>query len=689
MRRLLLAAVSASLVLAQALIPAQTPAGAQTAAAPTVTQTAETTPAPPQASAVPAQVSPVPDAQPVLSGSMDLGYRWVTGVSGSFATYRTVVDLGSGPKLLGTDFTILNPGKRFFDRIDVRAADWGDDPYSSLHIGVRKAKVYNFSADYRNLAYYSNLPAFADPLLSSGLILDEQSQDTRKRISDFRLDLLPNHMFMPYLEYDHNSDNGTGIATFVADGNEYPVTNLIRDSNENYRGGVRIELSRWHIKLEQGGTTFKDDEQLNQPAGQTNYGNFYTPILGQTLDLTSLYEIYGVRGHSVYTDASFSANPVSWADLYGTFLYSQPASNVNFQGNSTGNNVILSQVLFYTGEQSLITSASKMPHTSANLGAEIRPWERLRLIPSWLTDRMHSSGASAGLQTLTTASGPVPIASLLNAALVSNSNQAGMDVFVDLPHRITLRGGYHYVWGNASDVILPTAGLVGLEQGKIRQTVWIAGLSWHPIQNAWVNLDFEDGLSGSTYFRTGLYNYQKARIRGRYQISPAFSLSASAVVLNNQNPSPGINYEFLSHQESASLQYTPGSGKIWNFEGSYTRATVFSNINYLDPEFLIPEQSLYRDNSHTITGMFNFNMPGWLGYKTKLTLGGSAFLSSGSNPTTFYQPAAKLAVALRKNISGPQVTWMSEWRYYGFGESFYVYQGFRTEMVTTGVRITR
>ena len=668
MRCLLLCIISASALLAQ------TPPG--------VTPTAETTPAPPQA-------SPVPDAQPVLSGYIDLGYRWVTGVSGSFATYRTIVDLGSGPKLLGTDFTILNPGKRFFDRIDVRAADWGDDPYETMHIDIRKARLYNFSGDYRNIAYYNNLPAYADPLLGTGLILNEQAQDTRKRISDFRLDLLPNHVFMPYLEYDHNSDTGTGIASFVANANEYPVTNLTRDSNENYRAGVRIELSRWHIKLEQGGTTFKDDEQLNAAAGQTNYGNFYSPVLGQTLDLTSLSEAYGVRGHSVYTDASFSANPVSWADLYGTFLYSEPVSNVNFQGNSTGNNVLLSQVLFYSGEQSLITAASKLPHTSANLGAEIRPSPRLRLIPSWFTDRMHSSGSSAGQQTLTTASGLVPIASLLSALLVSNSNQAAMDAFVDLPHRITLRGGYHYVWGNASNVILPNAGLVGLEQGKIRQTVWIAGLSWHPIQNAWVNLDFEDGLSGSTYFRTSLYNYQKARIRGRYQFSPAFSLSASAVVLNNQNPSPGINYDFLSHQESASLQYTPGAGKIWNFEGGYTRSTLYSDINYLDPAFLIPERSLYRDNSHTITGMFNFNMPALLGYKTKLTLGGSAFLSSGSNPTTFYQPAAKLAIALRKNISGPDVTWISEWRYYGFGESFYVYQGFRTDMVTTGVRITR
>jgi hypothetical protein len=673
MKRLLLFIVSASGLLAQT--------------APAVTQTA----APPAAALAPPatpETTPVPSDQPVISGYIDLGYRWVTGVYGSFDTYRSVVDLGSGPKLLGADFTILNtflkPGQRFFDRINVRASDIGDEPYETLHLDIQKAKYYKFSGDYRNIAYYNNLPGFADPLFGSGLILDEQAQDTHKRLADFRLDLFPNHVFMPYLEYDHTSDTGNGIANFVANADEYPVQNLTRDSSENYRGGVRIELSRWHFKLEQGGTTFKDDEQLNAGSGQTNYGNLYSPILGQTLDLTSLSEAYGVRGHSVYTDASFSANPVSWADIYGTFLYSQPVSNVNFTGLDTGNQVLLSEVLFYTGEQNLIAAASKAPHTSANLGSEIRPFRRVRLIPSWLTDRMHTSGSSAGLQTLTTASGQLPVASLLSSALVSNSNTAGMDIFLDLTRRITVRGGYRYVWGNASDVILPIAELAGLEEGKIRRSVWIAGLAWRPVQNAWVNLDFEDGSSGSTYFRTDLYNYQKASGRGRYRISPAFSLSASASVLNNQNPSPGINYSFLAHQESASFQYTPGGGKFLSFEGGYTRSTLSSNIAYLDPEFLITEQSDYRDNSHTINALINLNMPGWLGYKTKLAFGGSAYLSSGSNPTTFYQPEAKLSVALRKNLS-----WISEWRYYGFDQSFYLYQGFRTEMITTGVRLSR
>ena len=93
---------------------------------------------------------------------------------------------------------------------------------------------------------------------------------------------------------------------------------------------------------------------------------------------------------------------------------------------------------------------------------------------------------------------------------------------------------------------------------------------------------------------------------------------------------------------------------------------------------------MYRDNAHTLNAMFSFNLPGWLGYKTKLQFGGSVFLSSGSNPTTFYQPSAKLSIAIRKNLA-----WNTEWRYYGFDQSFFLYQAFRTQMVTTGVRITR
>jgi hypothetical protein len=633
--------------------------------------------------------TPVPADQPAVSGYIDLGYRWQTGVHGSFNTYRSIVDLGSGPKLLGAEFTILNSvvpvGSRFFDRINVRLTDIGDEPYETYHIDFGKAKLYNFTGDYRNIAYYNNLPAYADPLLGSGIILDEQAMDIRKKLADFHLDLFPNHTFMPYLGYDHASDDGYGVANFVANANEYPVFNRIRNSTENYRGGLRIELPKWHFKLEQGGLTFKDDEQLSQSGG-TNFGNLNTPFFGQTLSLTSLIEAYAVRSHGYYTDASFGANPFSWVDLYGTFLYSQPVSGVNFVGANTGNNVILSQLLFYTSEVNFISGAAKAPHTSGNFGAEIRPIRRVRLVPSWLTDRLHTSGSNTGVDTLTTTTnGQVSAASLLSSRLVSNSSEAGMQVFLDVTSKLTLRGGYKYVWGDASNVILPLDGLTGFETGKIRRTVGLAGLAWRPIQNLWVNIDVETGGSGSTYYRTSLYDYTKTSVRGRYRLRRDLNLAVSDLVLSNVNPNPGINYSFLAHSISASLQYLPNAGKVWDFEGSYTRSTVYSNIFYLEPSVLTPALSRYRDNNHTVTALFNFNIPSWvIGFKSRITAGGTALMSSGSNPTVFYQPLARLSIPVYKGLA-----WNSEVRYYGFGEQFYLFQGFRTYTVTTGVRITR
>src|ERR1700693_2665346 len=131
----------------------------------------------------PPATTPCPETVQWLPGSIDLGYRWNTGVSGSLETYRSVVNLGSGPKFFGADFTIVDPKKRLFDRLDVRAYGWGDDPYSTLHVGVRKAKLYNFSADYRRIAYFNNLPSFADPTLSRGIVLDQEAQDTHRRIT--------------------------------------------------------------------------------------------------------------------------------------------------------------------------------------------------------------------------------------------------------------------------------------------------------------------------------------------------------------------------------------------------------------------------------------------------------------------------------------------------------------------------
>ena len=116
-----------------------------------------------------------------FTGWIDLGYRWRTDVGGSLDTYRSIVNLGEGPKFIGSDFTWTNPARGWMERLHVRAANWGGDPYGTLRVDAYKSRAYDLQGDYRDLAYFNVLPSFADPLLSRGITLDEQAFDTRRR----------------------------------------------------------------------------------------------------------------------------------------------------------------------------------------------------------------------------------------------------------------------------------------------------------------------------------------------------------------------------------------------------------------------------------------------------------------------------------------------------------------------------
>ena len=184
-----------------------------------------------------------------------------------------MVNLGQGPHLLGLDLTIVDPKKRLFDHLEVRANNWGGDPYNTLHVNASKQGIYDFNFDYRDIAYFNLLPSFADPLLGTGIVLDEDSYFARRRMSDFQLDLFPGHRIIPYLAYGRDSGEGTGITTFESDVNTYPVADYTFDKTDNYRGGVRLEFNRFHVTLEQGGTTLRDDQQAYDST--VNYGNNY------------------------------------------------------------------------------------------------------------------------------------------------------------------------------------------------------------------------------------------------------------------------------------------------------------------------------------------------------------------------------------------------------------------------------
>jgi hypothetical protein len=681
--------------------PAARPSSAAAPASP-AGQDAQTPPAtqaapPAAAQAAPADqkteekaASPAPATEDWLAGSIDVGYRWLSGLSGNFAEYRSVLDLGAGPRLFGLDFTITDPKKRLFDRLTLRAYGWGGEPYTSAYLDVRKQGIYDLTFDYRNIAYFNAVPSYANPLAPAGF--DDQSFNERRRNYSLSLDLFPGKQIVPYLVVERNSGYGNGVEMWVQGGNdEFPVSDLLRDSTMNYRGGVRFEFNRWHVTLEQGGTEFKDDDQGYYSG--LNQGDNPSPLLGENLTLTGLVQAYGIRGHGPYTKALLTAAPTPWLNVYGQFLYSEPQSTVHFNELALGNFLLESSLLFYGGQQTLGVGAAVQPHVTGTGGVEFRPLKRLRVMETVTVDRSHDAVSPLiGLNLLT---GGIPVLSLtpsnvssatsvttLNYSQVINYTQQQTDLFYDLTSRITLRGGYRLLDGNA--VVLP--GELNQPQsllsGALGRNVALAGATYRASGKLSVTLDYEGASSDRIYFRTDLNNYNKGRARARYQFSTALTLQVNFQVLNNQNPAAQIQYSFQSRDNAASIYWTPKGGKRITFMGEYDRSTLHSSIDYLLPPFLTPAVSLYRDNAHTATSAIDLALPEL--HNAKLEFGGSLFISSGSRASQYYQPLVRLSVPIVKHLQ-----WNTEWKWYGYEEQFYGYEGFHLHMFSTGLRYSR
>ena len=628
-----------------------------------------------------AQAAPAADEN--ISVTLDLGNRWVDFRGGHYETYRSVINLRGGLRLFGAELRFQDPKRRLFDRLDVRAGNWGGDPYNSLHIGARKSGVYDLTANYRNMIYFNFLPSFANPLREQGLLLTQRSFDIHRRMADINLELRPGKRIVPYLAYDRNSNEGTGITTFVASLNEYPVTNRIRDRLDTWRGGLRFEWARWHATVEQGGTKLRDDQEVF--AGERVAGNRTTPFLGQNLFLTDALQAYGVRGHNIYTKALFTSNPFTWLNLFGQFLYSRPENDVRFTQDNIGQFVRTNPLLFFTAQQDIFSGLARMPRSSGSAGFEMRPLRRVRILQGWMTDRLHTSTAGVlNSQLFAPGSAPAAVPALALAdRLVMNYNQHQIDGFFDLTRHVTLRGGHRYVWG---DSLVPPSSLTPAgESGELRRNVGIAGVYFRAWGKLSANVEFEGAASDRTYFRTSLHDYQSLKARARYQMFQSLGFSTNFTVLNNENPTPGISYDFLSRYNTFTVFWTPGGGQRINVLAEYARSSLRSDIFYLAPQDQVPERSLYRDNAHTANALAEIPLPSYgSGLAPKVSFGGSLFRSSGSRPTRFWQPMGRVSLPLHRSVAV-----VSEWRWYGFGQPVWRFEEFRAHLFTAGLRITR
>ena len=119
-------------------------------------------------------------------------------------------------------------------------------------------------------------------------------------------------------------------------------------------------------------------------------------------------------------------------------------------------------------------------------------FRRVRVLTGWQTDRIQISGLSTQQS------------SMISSALRNNYNHVEFDVLFDLTSKLTLRGGYRYVWGDSSSFVLPVSGLIGPESVSLKRNIGKAGFSYRPLSQFSITGDYEGAGTDNAYFRTSL-----------------------------------------------------------------------------------------------------------------------------------------------------------------------------------------
>jgi hypothetical protein len=119
----------------------------------------------------PAPDAPVIQNQYVIRQTADLGGH-IVGVSGSGSMYDTLVNLHSGPRVLGETFTMRAvPGSKhaLLDTLSAFSGGFGGDPNNFAKLDFSKGNAYEFTGLFRRDRQYFDYDLLGNPSIPSGL----------------------------------------------------------------------------------------------------------------------------------------------------------------------------------------------------------------------------------------------------------------------------------------------------------------------------------------------------------------------------------------------------------------------------------------------------------------------------------------------------------------------------------------
>ncbi len=233
--------------------------------------------------------------------SVEFGGR-VADVNGNQQLYDTLVNLKSGPRLLGQELSMrsITHMGGLFDNLYMSSFGFGGDPNDVGRLRLEKNKLYNFVGLYRRDENFFDFNLFANPLnLNQGIgaalkvspggfdpttmpwyANSPHLQDITRQMGDFNLTLFPQSAIRFRLGYARNNNAGRLDTTLEA-----PIRTLMTEYDQSrsdrYQFGVDIRLmERTTISFDQ----FYEHDKVDPNFGDNNL-SFTDRATGAPIDI--------------------------------------------------------------------------------------------------------------------------------------------------------------------------------------------------------------------------------------------------------------------------------------------------------------------------------------------------------------------------------------------------------------------
>ncbi|HTV06724.1 MAG TPA: hypothetical protein VME86_15250 [Acidobacteriaceae bacterium] len=221
--------------------------------------------APAQTTAPGAQISAPVDPPSAPNGyslheTIDMGGH-MTSTTGSQAMYNTLVNIQSGPRVLGDTFELRAlPGTKhtLVDSLSAYSDGFGGDPSNFVSLDFYKGNIYEFSGTFRRFREYFDYDLLGNPNIPSGQSIPigpsnnptgyfpwpqvNQSPflyNTVRRITDTNLTLFPLSQLTYRFEYTQNVQEGPSLSPggFIGSSDAL-LEEYQRNSTDDFLGGI-------------------------------------------------------------------------------------------------------------------------------------------------------------------------------------------------------------------------------------------------------------------------------------------------------------------------------------------------------------------------------------------------------------------------------------------------------------------